>query len=173
MTWVRTVTMALLAVGTAATVAGQHRPKTPDQTRLDLIRRAQVWTPIDTASLDLLEGPRDPHGFAPAATVTCDYVRRTLSGSSPKFACRLSPDDEVKVKYGGTNGEVYGEVVATRLLWALGFGADHMYSVRVVCRGCPEAVGDIGLPHGVRIADPAAIERKMPGRELVIDGIEG
>src|SRR5438128_712187 len=45
--------------------------------------------------------------------------------------------DEVKVKYGRDNGEVYGEVAATRLLWALGFGADRMYPVRVVCRGCP------------------------------------
>lgn len=174
MTWVRTIAITLLALATpvvgAATADG---PQGSRDTRFDLIRRAQVWAPVDTASLNLLEGPQDPHGFAPAATVTCDYVRRTLSGHSPKFACLLSPGDEVKVKYGGTNGEVYGEVIATRLLWALGFGADHMYSVRVICRGCPETVGDIRLSNGARIVDPAAIERKMPGRDLVIDGVEG
>src|SRR5690348_5945180 len=87
MTWVRTIAITLLALATpvvgAATADG---PQGSRDTRLDLIRRAQVWTPVDTVSLNLLEGPQDPHGFAPAATVTCDYVRRTLSGHSPKFA---------------------------------------------------------------------------------------
>lgn len=129
--------------------------------------------PTDIPSVDVLHGPADPRGFAPDALVMCDYVRRTLGGNSPKFACLLSPGDEVKVKYGGTNGEVYGEVLATRLLWALGFGADHMYSVRVLCHGCPDTVGNIARPGKVRVVDPAAIERKMPGREIVIGGVRG
>ena len=42
------------------------------------------------------------------------------------------------MKYGRYNGEVYAEVAATRLLWALGFPADRNYPVRVVCAGCSE-----------------------------------
>jgi hypothetical protein len=90
-------------------------------------------------------------------------VNKRLPGKTPKFACRIEPDDEVKVKYGGNNGEVYGEVVATRLLWALGFGADRQYSVRVVCRGCPGSFGGVVRSPQESVFDPAMIERKMPG----------
>jgi hypothetical protein len=99
-------------------------------------------------------------------------MKRALEGHSPKFICQVAPDDEVKVKYGGTNGEVYGEVAATRLLWALGFGADRMYPVRVVCHNCPEMFGGTRRENGDALFDPAVIERKMPGHDLVI-GAEG
>jgi hypothetical protein len=102
----------------------------------------------------------------PGATITCDYLHKKLSGASPKFACRLADGSELKVKYGGTNGEVYGEVAASRLLWALGFGADHMVPVRVMCRGCQESPGSIRRDNGDRILDPAAVEWKHGGREL-------
>ncbi len=105
--------------------------------RIDAIRRAEVWRPTRVASLDLEKGPDVAGGFAPQATVQCNYVDEKMSGRSPKFTCALGRNDEVKVKYGKTNGEVYAEVAATRLLWALGFGADRMYPVRVICRGCP------------------------------------
>ena len=76
--------------------------------------------------------------------VDCNYVERDMGGNTPKFACRLANGDEVKVKYGRDNGEVYAEVAASRLLWALGFSADAMYPVRVRCHGCPgrQAGGD-------------------------------
>jgi len=122
--------------------------------------------PTDIASMDLRVGPKGPGSFQPDQTITCDYVDKKLGGASPKFACQLPDGDELKVKYGGANGEVYGEVVASRLLWALGFGADRMYSVRVICRGCPENVGGIVRENGDRILDPAAVERKFPGPEV-------
>jgi hypothetical protein len=135
--------------------------------RADVISRAKVWLPTEVAAMNLRVGPTGPGAFEPGATVTCDYVDRELSGASAKFACRLPDGDELKVKYGGNNGEVYAEVAASRLLWALGFGADHMYSVRVICRGCPQKIGGIRRDNGDRIIDPAAVERKHPGRELV------
>ena len=58
-------------------------------------------------------------------------------------------------------------MAATRLLWALGFAADAMYPVRVVCRKCPEDPNRSG--NGRRnevVFDPAAIERKMPGHAI-------
>jgi hypothetical protein len=136
------------------------------ETRKTLIARSKVWRPTGIASMNLKRGPESPGAFAPGETVTCDYVDKQLSGASPKFACRLPDGDELKVKYGGANGEVYGEVAASRLLWALGFGADRMYPVRVVCRGCPEKIGGIRRANGDRIVDPASVERKLSDREL-------
>jgi hypothetical protein len=97
--------------------------------------------------------------------VFCDYLDKKLSGDSPKFACTIGGNDEVKVKFGGSNGEVLGEVLATRLLWALGFGADRMYPVNVICRRCPEAFGGIERPGHESRFDPAVIERKADGKE--------
>jgi hypothetical protein len=137
------------------------------QARLSAIRRAQVWQPTAVSSMDIAAGPQDKKGFARNSTVSCKYVDHKSRGHSPKFSCEIEPDDDLKVKYGQTNGEVYGEVAATRLLWALGFGADHMYPVKVECHDCPsDPARDTRerLPE-VRF-NPATIERKMPGKEM-------
>jgi membrane-associated phospholipid phosphatase len=139
------------------------------QDRASLIARANVWAPSDIPSKDLRLGVAGDGGFTPGQTVRCDYVKLDLDGNSPKFKCRLALSDEVKVKYGNDNGEVYGEVVATRLLWALGFGADRMYPVRVLCRGCPETIGVPSGQDDERLVEPAAIERRIAGRELPDD----
>lgn len=155
--------MTLLA-DSASVALGNHG----NESRKSLIARAKVWHPIDTPSLDLKAGPAGPGGFALRETITCDYVDKRLSGATPKFACRLPDRDDLKVKYLDTNnknGEVYGEILGSRLLWALGFGADRMYSVRVICHGCPAQIGGIVRDNGDRILDPAAVERKL-GREL-------
>jgi len=137
------------------------------EARLVAIRRAQVWARTDVPSMDLKAGPQGPGAFGPGQTVTCDYVEKKMSGRSPKFTCALTPDDEVKVKYGRTNGEVYGEVAASRLLWALGFGADRMYPVRVICRGCPTDPDAYLKDRQEQVTfDPAAIEREREGLKL-------
>src|SRR5918992_270541 len=146
--------------------ASTHARAQSFDTRRSLVARAQIWTPTDVAAMDPKRGPVRPGAFAPGETVYCEYLEKKLDGHSAKFACRIGPDDEVKVKFGGANGEVYGEVAATRLLWALGFGADAMYPVRVICRGCPVSFGARAENNGERIIDPAVIERKMPGRQL-------
>lgn len=117
--------------------------------------------------MDLRTGPKGQGAFAPNETVTCTYVKKAMNGASPKFTCAIPPDDEVKVKFGRENGEVYSEVAATRLFWALGFPVDHMYPVRVVCHGCPP--GPEGTPDngsGALVFDPASIERKLKGQVL-------
>lgn len=140
-----------------------------EDARAAQIARARVWTPTDIPKIDFRKGPGSPGAFAQGATVNCEYQDTKLAGRSPKFACRIAPNDDVKVKYGGSNAEVYGEVAATRLLWALGFGADQMYSVKVVCRGCPVMPGGIMRSNDEQVLDPAVIERKMPGKELYDD----
>ena len=136
-------------------------------TRASLIAQAEMWEPTDIPSKNLKVGPPDPGSFAAGEIVYCDYLDKKMDGNSRKFACVIAPDDEVKVKFGGRNGEVQGEVAATRLLWALGFAADRMYPVRVVCRGCPDDHGDPTEHLGERLVDPATIERKPPWHEVV------
>jgi hypothetical protein len=143
------------------------------EVRLAILKHAQIWAPTNVASKNIKAGPQGPGAFAPESVVTCDYVDEKLSGNSPKFACELGEGDEVKVKYGATNGEVYAGVAATRLLWALGFGADRFYPVRIVCRKCPaELPGGTPIDHAVTF-DVAAIERKFGGREIKTAGGEG
>ena len=120
--------------------------------------------------MDLRAGPDDSRGFPFLATVTCQYEQRPIRGNSPKFYCTLPGGDSVKVKVGRTNGEVFAEVAASRLLWALGFGADRMYPVRVVCRGCPRQFGGQHTPAG-DVFEAAAIERPLEG--AVFAGAEG
>ncbi|HVK59903.1 MAG TPA: hypothetical protein VM432_00060 [Bdellovibrionales bacterium] len=130
--------------------------------------------------------------------VYCQLTDKDLekgNGKTPKFKCRLmqmnaktgKPElvldekgktDDIKIKYTvpGTvkyNPEVFAEVVGTRLLWALGFGADRMFGVkRVHCYGCTSD------PFNNLVIDPetlvnpmvftaAAIEKKAKGTEIV------
>jgi hypothetical protein len=73
----------------------------------------------------------------------------------------------IKVRYGANNGEVEGQVLATRLLWALGFAADRVYPVRVTCRGCSaDPWTNRGSRNEVHEFDPAVIERKPFGHEM-------
>src|SRR5207248_8813016 len=112
-------------------------------------------------------GPHQKGGFAPGEIVTCQYVKEVYGGNTPKFGCALATEDHLKVRFGRNNGEVYASVAATRLLWALGFGADAAYPVHVICRGCPEEIhGDGEAPRGETYFDIAMIERKFPGRDL-------
>jgi len=140
-----------------------RRAKDP---RARAIARAQVWASTDIPTLNLLAGPDDVKTFQLGQTIHCEYIDKHLDGKTPKFECRAEGDDELKVKYGGTNGEVFAEVVATRLLWALGFGADRMYPVHVRCRGCP--TGENGTPTTSDAVefDPAVIERHFGGEEV-------
>jgi len=160
--WIPAVLVGVVLA--SAPSAQQIQPRAEDAK--SLIARSKVWIPVDIPAMDLRRGPAAAGAPESGATVTCDYLNKKLSGASPKFACRLADGSELKVKYGGTNGEVYGEVAASRLLWALGFGADHMVPVRVICRGCPESPGSIRRDNGERILDPAAVEWKHAGREL-------
>jgi len=177
---VRNFLMLSLGVVMAGTAPANARldssPTGPDRSsfehltskaRLAAIHRAQVWNPTNVPAMDLKAGPKEPGAFTPGETVTCDFVDKPMSGHSPKFGCAISAEDEVKVKYGQANGEVYAEVAATRLLWALGFGADRMYSVRVVCRNCPPDPARNQQPRLEEVVfEPAAIERKMAGKTM-------
>jgi hypothetical protein len=155
-----------------------------------LIARSQVLmpSPPDIPSFDLKRSPSDPRPIDARRPLSCEYVSKPITGTTPKFDCRLPDGQIVKVKYRAV--ERQGEVAATRLLAALGFPADHMTSVeRVLCRGCPpapfytrrvleefmaSALLDAAVPlFGVREFEWAAVERKLEGHEIEIDGFQG
>lgn len=141
------------------------------------LRAARVWQepaqPI--AAADLSANPPGPDGFRRDEEVSCTFLLRPSEGWSPKFECARPGGDELKVKYGHNSAEVFGEVAATRLLSALGFGADRMSVVRSVkCRGCPvypypriPVLDAAERDEGREVAFTlAAIERRMPGRAI-------
>jgi len=111
----------------------------------------------DVPSMDLMAGPEGLGSFAPNESISCAYLEKALSGRSPKFACLIPPADELIVKFGRDNGEVYAEVAASRLFWALGFYAERIYPVRVDCRGCPSNI------HG---SEMSSIQRKLAGKDV-------
>ena len=117
--------------------------------------------------MNLLAGPQGKGALPPGADIKCDYLEKKLSGSSPKFDCAISATDSARVKYGATNGEIEGTVAASRLLWALGFGAAPAYPVRVICRGCPaDPWVNRKRVNGTHVFDPAIVERLPEGREM-------
>lgn len=137
------------------------------EARVAFIRKAQVWSSTDVSMMSLRDGPGGPGAFHPNELVTCDYVTRKVSGSTAKFYCAVQPDDIVKVRYGRSNGELQGSVLATRLLWALGFAADRAYPVRVRCRGCTsDPWNRRERVDSIHEFDPAVIERPPDGHEM-------
>jgi hypothetical protein len=100
------------------------------------MRQAKVWTPTDISTVDLGANPPDATGLLSQPIVRCRYLDGPARGTTAKFDCVLPDGEIVKVKYGNT-GEIHAEIAASRLLAALGFGADRMYMVpRVRCYGC-------------------------------------
>ncbi|HVR71488.1 MAG TPA: hypothetical protein VMT87_11660 [Vicinamibacteria bacterium] len=145
------------------------------QERLEYVRRAQVWRPTPIATLDLRAGPPGDDAFSFEEAVTCDYAPDIEpGGATPKFYCTVAPGDDVKVKFGEDNGEVYAEVSATRLFWALGFGADRQYPARVTCRGCSADPWRDRAPHPAaeHTFDPAIIERPPAGTTIKVKKAE-
>lgn len=165
------VRLLALAVAICCTTSLQAQKKDPykkvdNDVRLASLRHSQVWMPSDIASKNVRVGPQDGNGFQPEAVVKCEYVEEKQTGT-PKFDCAISPDDTIRVKYGDENGEIYSEVASSRLLWALGFGADRVYPVKVVCKGCPaDPMKTQKKVDGTREFAAAIVERKLAGDEI-------
>ncbi len=163
---------------------------TPED-RNQAIGSATIYEPRDPRTLDVMAGPPDSEERFELpwnAEVRCIFEPDPdKSGQTPKFDCLVQevvdrgtgrvqtlddyPDldkdrDKVKVKFEADNGEVYSEVAGTRLLWLLGFHADAMYPVRVVCEDCPEDPATETGPRATRQYRHAVIERKTPGKRM-------
>lgn len=141
------------AAGTATQVrtnlpAGDYTPAepneivlTPEQAPLrdEALRRARVWRepaqPIAAYAFDR----NPPAPWSDPDEIVCRFLPAEPRGTTGKFDCVLPGGQAVKVKY-QRSGEIPGEVAATRLLRAIGFGADEMHLARRVrCFGCPKS----------------------------------
>ncbi len=99
--------------------------ETPAHLRTLALRQARVWMPANPAVVDFEANPPDSNGLLSQPIVRCRYLDGPVRGTTPKFDCVLPDGEVVKVKY-GRNAEIHAELAATRLLAALGFGADRM-----------------------------------------------
>lgn len=159
--------------------------------RKALMKRARVFvkSPPVIQTLDLSSTPNDPEPIDPAIPVECKYIAKPVTATTAKFHCELPGGDVVKVKYGWSR-EKSGEVAATRLLAALGFGADHVTMLPTLrCIGCPlfpfemMEVGEaFYAPWLLDLITPkkqqrnfnwVAVERKLAGRGIEVAPHEG
>jgi hypothetical protein len=105
--------------------------------RESALKQARTWHATDPRAADLSKNPADPSGLLSTDVVECRHLEKPAGGTSPKFDCVLADGEVVRVKYGLTK-EIHAEVAASRLMTALGFGADRVYSIqRLRCYGCP------------------------------------
>jgi hypothetical protein len=137
---------------------------------------------VPVPEADLAANPGGPGAFETTDEVTCHFLLKESEGLTPKFHCVLADGEVVKVKYGRRNAEAFAEVAATRLLSALGFGADLVYVVRSVrCVGCPpfpyprfEILDALQMDEGrTTVFRMATIERPFPGLEIEGNGLRG
>jgi hypothetical protein len=155
--------------------------------RLAAMRAASLFTPKAVSEAAILEGPaQNPKQFQLHFNdkVICDFTNpgSKMGGKTPKFECKITrvesangqvqilndqmDEEPIKVKFGADDNEVYAEVVATRLLWALGYYADSWFPVRVECHNCPADPVSGSGDRQTRTFDPATIVRKFPGHKM-------
>ena len=138
--------------------------------RKDILRRAKVWRKVDVASRDTLNGPQGEGAYAFNEKVPCKYEEKDpmhpLGGHSSKFPCWDASGERLKVKY--NHSEVFGEVAATRLFWALGFYAERMYSVQIVCENCPKDpwTDDGTQKRATRTFSMATVQKRLKGTPI-------
>jgi hypothetical protein len=159
--------------------------------RLNAMHSAALFVPENISQADIIEGPPQvKHLFKLHYNdkVICDYTTpgNKMGGKTPKFGCKitsvesgdgqkqtLTPDideEPVKVKFGGGDNEVFAEIVATRLMWALGYYADAWFPVHVECHGCPaDPVSGSGSPD-TRTYVLANIVRKFSWHKMTENG---
>ena len=158
--------------------------KVSEAERADAISRALVWTqpetPIAKARLD--SDPRHPQ------SIECTFAVTEVGGTAPKFDCMLENGERIRVKYGRTP-EIPSEVAVSRLLHALGFGADDVMLVpKLRCYGCPaepfltmrtlglagahELYGKVMNKGSYKDFEWVAVERKHWGRAIETEQLE-
>jgi hypothetical protein len=88
----------------------------------------------------------------------------------------LDPNDPQGRERISPNGEVWGEVMSTRLMWGLGFYADAVYPTKVICHGCP-AVPFRATKRDTKVASRhffwSAVESKFPGETVEMTEDQG
>ena len=155
--------------------------------RLEAMHTAGLFVPRAVAEADIMMGPdQNKKHFQLHFNdkVICDFTTpgSKMGGKTPKFECKITrvesasgqvqtlttgvDEEPVKVKFGAKDNEVYAEIVATRLMWALGYYADSWFPVRVECHNCPENPVSGSGSKATRTFDSATIVRKFPWHKM-------
>ena len=161
--------------------------------RLEAMHTASLFRAKAVGEANILEGPeqnKKQFQLHFNDKVICDFAApgSQMGGKTPKFSCKITrvesadgevqtltpemDEEPVKVKFGADDNEVYAEVAATRLMWALGYYADAWFPVHVECHNCPENPVSGSGPAGTRMFDAATIVRKYPGHKMYESGNE-
>jgi hypothetical protein len=121
---VRTLPLLMSAILLAFGCTPAPRPVTPaDAPRPDL---AQLWSePADIEARDLFHGPGGPD-LMPLPNSIFTFIAKDDKGFSPGYDVRDIPGMKWSVKYGP---EAQSEVVASRIVWALGYHQPPTYHV--------------------------------------------
>jgi len=188
-------TVAWTQAGAAGT-QDQQQPQKVFYTAKDrqgAMHAAALFTPKEVAAVNIMQGPEQNQKQFQLRfndKVICDFKTpgSQMGGKTEKFACQITRvesldgqvqtmtadmnEEPVKVKFGADDNEVYAEVVATRLMCALGYYADAWYPVRVECHGCPENPESGSGAKDTRTYYPATIVRKYPGHKMYESGNE-
>jgi len=113
---------AVLVLGLAVYAVGQTDQQSASTAKNTNTNNDVLWTdPGDVRSLDLFWGPGGKE-HQPQPPVT--FLEEDMHGTSPKFEVRDSADKKWKAKLGL---EAKPETAASRLLWAVGYGANENY----------------------------------------------
>ena len=163
------------------------------KSRQEAMQAARLFTPKAVAETDIMAGPaqtKKQFQLHFNDKVICDFNKpgSEMGGKTPKFECKITrvensngqvqvltdgmEEEPVKVKFGADDNEVYAEVAATRLFWALGFYADAWFPVRVECHNCPEDPISGSGNKETRTYDPSTIVRKSKGHKMYEVGKE-
>ena len=117
--------LAIFWLAVLSTAGGIGQDQQPQGIREKIPDTTVIWrNPGDIASRNLFYGPGG-EGDAPPDRFT--FVKEDLDGTNTKLDVRDAAGTNWKVKLGS---EVQSEVVATRLVWAVGYFADEDYFVR-------------------------------------------
>ncbi len=157
--------------------------KVSDEERAAVIARGEVWHAPDVPIA------RSSFSAPIIKTLSCKFKLTELGGTTPKFDCIVEDGQEIRIKY-GKGPEIPAEVAATRLLRALGFGADDVTLIeKLRCYGCPEEPFSTMKVVEVTGAEPVyrtvidynefeefewvALERKFNARPIESEKLEG
>jgi len=160
--------------------------------RIAAMKAASLFEAKAVSDANILEGPKQKQKefqFHAGDKVICDFATagNQMGGKTPKFGCKITSvvsadgtvqtatpgmddSDPIKVKFGADDNEVYAEIVATRLMWALGYYADSWFSVKVECHDCPDNPASGSGSKATRTYYPATIVRKFSGHKMTEAG---
>jgi hypothetical protein len=126
------------------------------------VHNASIWRdPGDIASKDMFYGAGGPNG-QPVAPFT--FISEDTNGTNPKFDARDANGVKWRVKLGS---EARPEIVASRLLWAVGYYVNDDYNLHIATiQGLRMKRGADRIHNGDQVID-ARFARK-PGKDTKI-----